>query len=328
MQYPTDSNTATLSSYSCLDPYFCESGSFNPSSGPSVFFCLSCPAGKNSPAGSKDCPDWCQVDSQRCASDMDGFFNAVSSLGSNTGNNIISNGDTVELATGIYECNESGSNCASSYVMLDLDDLSGSIECTSDSADCVIDGQSSRGVIKVHGTGSNSLTIRALTFLNGRAGRGGGAFIEDAAAVNVVLCFFSNCRATESNYGGGAIILSGTSTAVNLYATQFTGNTAATGNGHDTYNHKDQATITIHDTCPSPYSSNTPTQGTPLHTFGTVNGDVFSFTGCAFYLCSPGQGNPSLGTTSDSCEICSKGEAERGAKDGMSVSTTVYCLAL
>jgi len=62
--------------------------------------------------------------------------------------------------------------------MLWLVDLNGSIECTNDSADCVIDGQSSRGVIVVRGTASEILTIRALIFLNGQAVWVGGAYLH------------------------------------------------------------------------------------------------------------------------------------------------------
>ena len=46
---------------------------------------------------------------------------------------------------------------------------------------------------------------------------------------------------------------------VNIYATTFTGNSAASGNGDDIY--RESGTVTIHDTCPTPYSANTPTQG-------------------------------------------------------------------
>ncbi|GMH58179.1 hypothetical protein TrRE_jg10085, partial [Triparma retinervis] len=53
--------------------------------------------------------------------------------------------------------------------------------------------------------------------------------------------------------------------------------------GNDIHNYNNPnypGTITIHNTCPSPYSSNTPIQGSTLDTFGTVNGDAYSYSGC------------------------------------------------
>lgn len=47
----------------------------------------------------------------RKVGDMSGLFNTASSFACsicNTGNNIITNGDTVKVAPGTYECNESG----------------------------------------------------------------------------------------------------------------------------------------------------------------------------------------------------------------------------
>ena len=190
---------------------------------------------------------------------MSGLFNAISSAPSSawvdyTGNNIITNGDVVEVALGTYQCNESGTNCASGSIMLYPNNLHGIIECTNDSADCIIDGESSRGVIFVEGSGSGSLTIRALTFLNGESNVGGGANIHNGATVDFILCLFQNCRAAK----GGAIYLT-SSPNVNVYGTRFIGNTAYSGNSNDIY--RDGGTITIYNTCPSPYSSNTLTQG-------------------------------------------------------------------
>jgi hypothetical protein len=77
--------------------------------------------------------------------------------------------------------------------------------------------------------------------------------------VTIELCVFSNCRSTSSISGGGAIYVSDTGGTVNVYGTSFNDNTAASGDGDDIYNYL--GSITIHNTCPSPYSSNTPTQG-------------------------------------------------------------------
>jgi hypothetical protein len=113
----------------------------------------------------------------------------------------------------------------------------------------------------VSGTGAGTLLLRALTFQDGNSGgnSGGGVVIQSGAIVTIELCVFSNCRATYSSYGGGAIYVASSATTVNVYGTSFNGNTAASGNGDDIYVYS--GTITIHNTCPSPYSSNTPAQG-------------------------------------------------------------------
>ena len=114
--------------------------------------------------------------------------------------------------------------------------------------------------MKVEGTGSGTLTLRALTFDNGKANNwGGGVEIGDEAIVNLKFLVFSNNRATHLNLGGGAIFVSSSGGTVNAYGTSFSGNTADSGNGDDIYRYS--GTITIHNTCPSPYSSNTPIQG-------------------------------------------------------------------
>ena len=101
----------------------------------------------------------------RNVADMSGLCNAASSyISSSSNSNIITKGDKVEVALGTYQCNESRSNCAYSYSMLVPSNLCGSIECTNDSADCVIDRKSSRRVIEVNGSEGGTLIIRALPF--------------------------------------------------------------------------------------------------------------------------------------------------------------------
>ena len=85
----------------------------------------------------------------------------------------------------------------------------------------------------------------------------GGIQIEGDAIVNFECSIFSNNRATDSVYGGGAIYVNSGTT--NIYGTSFNGNTADSGDGDDIY--RQSGTITIHNMCPSPYSSNTPIQG-------------------------------------------------------------------
>jgi hypothetical protein len=190
---------------------------------------------------------------------MDGLFNTVSNYNGwqakNTGNSIMADGDTTILAVGLFKC----SDCAHDSVMLWTDDLNGEVKCVEDNASCVLDGENARTLLYVSGTGSGTLILRALTFDKGYASFAGGVFIEGGAIVDLELCIFSNNRATNSQ-GGGAIFVSSSGTTVNVYGTSFNGNTADSGNGDDIYSFNG-ATITIHNTCPSPYSSNTPTQG-------------------------------------------------------------------
>ena len=195
---------------------------------------------------------------------MNGLFNTISNahneFPTNTGNSIMSNGDTTILSVGSYKCSEG--TCAGSVSMLEPDGLNGEVKCVEDNASCVLDGENARSVMSVQGTGSGTLILRALTFDKGYTTYpGGGVVIEVGAIVDLKLCVFSNNRATTtgSGYGGGAIYVESSGTTVNAYGTTFNGNTADSGNGDDIYNWL--GTITIHNTCPSPYSSNTPIQG-------------------------------------------------------------------
>jgi predicted outer membrane repeat protein len=169
----------------------------------------------------------------------------------------MSNGDTAVLATGSYKCSEG--TCADSVDMLYTVDLNGEVKCVEDNASCVLDGENARAVMIVDGTGIGTLILRALTFDKGYGNLGGGVWIDEGAIMDLELLVFSNNRATDSTYGGGAIFLQGSETSVNAYGTSFNGNTANSGFGDDIFNYA--GTITIHNTCPSPYSSNTPIQG-------------------------------------------------------------------
>jgi len=144
--------------------------------------------------------------------------------------------------------------------MLWTEALHGEVKCEEEDATCVLNGEATRRGMYVSGTGASTLLLRALTFQDGKGNWGGGVRIDGGAIVTIELCVFSNCRSTStySGYGGGAILV-GRETTVNAYGTSFNGNTAASGNGDDIY--RDSGTITIHNTCPSPYSSNTPNQG-------------------------------------------------------------------
>jgi predicted outer membrane repeat protein len=194
--------------------------------------------------------------------DMNGLFNTVSNYVdsgyANTGNSIMGNGDTVFLAVGPYKCSEG--TCVHDYIMLYTVGLNGEVKCVEDNASCVLDGENARKGMSVKGTGSGTLILRALTFDKGYASHGGGIFILSGALVDLELLVFSNNRATSSAiFGGGAIFVQDSGTTVNIYGTSFNGNTADSGLGDDIDNY--DGTITIHNTCPSPYSSNTPIQG-------------------------------------------------------------------
>jgi hypothetical protein len=81
------------------------------------------------------------------------------------------------------------------------------------------------------------------------------------AAVDVKLCLFINCQSTSTSsyYGGGAIYASTSGTMLNVYGTSFSGNMAAGGADNDIK--ASSATITIHATCPVPYSHVVAAQG-------------------------------------------------------------------
>jgi predicted outer membrane repeat protein len=148
--------------------------------------------------------------------------------------------------------------------MLYTYDLNGEVKCVEDNASCVLDGENARQGMYVKGTGSGTLILRALTFDKGYTTYpGGGVAIYNGAIVDLKLCIFSNNRV--AGLGGGAIYVStllSDRTTVDIYGTSFNGNTADSGNGGDIYrNSHGSPTITIHNTCPSPYSSNTPIQG-------------------------------------------------------------------
>jgi len=187
----------------------------------------------------------------------DKVSNSNCDLDCTQGSNIMAKGDQVVLAVKAFKCSDG--TCAGARTMIAIDNIFGSITCANDAANCVLDGQSGRGLIWVRNTFNEKMTLRAITFKDGETDSGGGLYISNGGIVDVVLCAFNNCRATSSGYGGGAIYLLHSSTTVNLYSTRLTGNTADSGNGNDIY--RQGGTITIHDTCPSPYSSNTPTQG-------------------------------------------------------------------
>ena len=201
-------------------------------------------------------------------STMTELYNKVS----RNGNARMANGDTTILAETTYRCSDG--SCDDNVEMLNPLGLYGGIECASDDTECIIDGEDTRRCFDVEsGTGGQTLTFRALTFNgNAQGNSGGGIAVRSNGIVNVILCIFTSCA--SSNRGGAIDVES--SANVNVYGSSFVGNSGS-GNGDDIYN---RGTATIHNTCPTPYSSNTPTQGSALDIDGTVSGSVFSYTDC------------------------------------------------
>ena len=171
----------------------------------------------------------------------------------------MANGDTVVLAIGSYKCSEG--SCADSPSMLYTYALNGVILCHEDDASCILDAESTRQGMMVQDTDGGTLLLRAISFRDGEASGGAGISILQGAIVDIELCVFSNCRSTTGFFGGGSIHVLHSGTTVNIYGTGFYGNTAVSGIGADIYNGGGDNLIIIHNTCPSPYSTNTPTQG-------------------------------------------------------------------
>ena len=172
------------------------------------------------------------------------------------------------LAVGSYKCSEG--TCARHDIMLWTADFNGELKCEEDNASCILDGERQIKGMFVWGTGAVTLILRAISFQDGEFQSGGGVDIGNGAIVTIELCVFSNCHASGDTYsgssfkGGGAIYVDGGE--VNLFGTSFNSNSVAYSDGFGDGGYGEDililsGTITIHDTCPSPYSSNTPTQG-------------------------------------------------------------------
>ena len=183
----------------------------------------------------------------------------------NKGRNIMTKGDTTILSAREYKCSDG--TCAGAETMLSIKNMYGTIRCMIDDASCVLNGESKRRGMWVLGTDSGTLTIRAIRFKNGKSGKsngGGGVGIANvsAAKIDIILCVFDSCEATnqppQNLKGGGGILVKGAT--VNIYATRFTGNSAPDGKGKDI--RRTGGNVNLHNNvCPSPYSAITPTQG-------------------------------------------------------------------
>ena len=230
-----------------------------------------------------------ELDEVRTVSDQDGLFHAISNgvcSSCTTGNNIISNGDFVNLLVGTY----SGSLFASSNSIYISDDIYYTMNCVEDDHSCILDGLGgTRRILAVVGTSNQDLTITGIKFYNTRADRGGGIFAWSGAKVVIQLCLFDNLEATSSSYGGGGILVETSSTSVNIYTTLFSNNNAVSGNGDDIYIWS--GSVTVHATCP-PGFTGTSSQSSSLDTATLDSSGTFSGT----------LNNFEAGTCSLSCE--------------------------
>ena len=196
---------------------------------------------------------------------MTELFNKVSNyLTTNTGNSIMAKDDTVVMTFGEYRCSDSEDNCSDSHNMLYTDELYGAVKCAIDDASCLLDGENDKRLLNLWGTGSNKLTIRAITFKNGHASKGGGIWIWGTnTKVDLELCVFTNCYAYNGDYGGGAIYVDNKAgIIVYIKGTSFSENIAF--NGADIYKSgglMGVAIINVLASCPTPYTDNSPTKG-------------------------------------------------------------------
>ena len=117
------------------------------------------------------------------------------------------------------------------------------------------------------------MTLAGIHFMDGsRSGSGGALYIYSSALVSVQGCKLSSNQA----YRGGAIYAGGSVTTINIFTTDFDGNTA-TYDGDDIY--VSWASVTVHSTCPPDWSG-TPATGSDLDTYnggGTLSGTTKSF---------------------------------------------------
>jgi hypothetical protein len=149
----------------------------------------------------------------------------------------------------------------------------GEVKCNSDAATCTLDGEDSHIVMAISGyaAGDNVLTVRAFTVTNGKWDSCGGIGVSENAIVDIILCIFIDNEPVGA--GAGAIGVMGG--ILNVYGCTYYGNTATQG-GADVTNFG--GTVTLHETCPSPYTATTPVQGAALQTHGTIQGATHAYS--------------------------------------------------
>lgn len=191
----------------------------------------------------------------------------------------MANGDTAVLAVGAIKCSEGtcsthtfGDEVADYQSMVAINALFGEVRCTEDDASCVLDGEKKRAGIGVESTGGGVLTFRALTFYDMEQIFSGGLLIL-GGQLDIELCIFSNCRAMSTtsiigiDFSSGAILYVGLSggvaeSPINIYGSSFYNNSAGFADDIGVYSFGGvSGTVTVHNVCPPPYSSNIPMQG-------------------------------------------------------------------
>jgi len=109
-----------------------------------------------------------------------------------TGNSIMALGDTVTAQSNTY----SGSVAAADSIKIFiLDNLYGRLQCE-EALQCDLDGEETKQVMSVSGTGGGVWTMIGLRFVNGYSvGYGGGLTMNGSAKVEMIMCEFKNNRA-------------------------------------------------------------------------------------------------------------------------------------
>ena len=130
----------------------------------------------------------------------------------NVGSNLMLSGEIATLAVLDYSCSDSFgvTTCSNVENMLGLSNLAGGLHCETDRGGCVLDGLHARRGMYITGVDPTSgapFTVRGLTVYRGQSTMGGGIELTGGAKVELVLCRFLSCLATQANRGGGAIFM-------------------------------------------------------------------------------------------------------------------------
>eukprot|EP00519_Triparma_laevis_P003800 CAMPEP_0182496358 /NCGR_PEP_ID=MMETSP1321-20130603/5016_1 /TAXON_ID=91990 /ORGANISM="Bolidomonas sp., Strain RCC1657" /LENGTH=919 /DNA_ID=CAMNT_0024699959 /DNA_START=167 /DNA_END=2923 /DNA_ORIENTATION=+ len=216
------------------------------------------------------------------------------------GNSIMNSGGQALLNAGEYKC----SPCELDHTMFKTNALSGGLICKSEDLSCVLDGEDTRRVLWVYGTGSSVLKLKGLRFFRGKDlnSYGGGLLVHNGASVNVEFCSFESCHAGM----GGGISVYGSSSLI-VHATIFEGNTA--GSTGDDINNSGVAAF--YDTCPTGWVGK-PEKGSSLDSsgiqlFGIANS--FSIGSCS--VCPLGKEGASSWydlSSASTCQTCVLGK--------------------
>ncbi|GMH62534.1 hypothetical protein TrRE_jg1684 [Triparma retinervis] len=201
------------------------------------------------------------------------------------------NSGTINLYAGLYNCDESEDNSTSvkchendfSLIFMKepksvvLKCKNPDVSIHSNSWGCVISADGIRRVFVVSGAAPNSdepkVTFEGIIVTDGWAVAGGGLGIDSGATVNVVMCTFFQNIAWGQHIKGGAIVLMGASTSINLGATIFWENDGTYG-ASDIYAYSNETIgsnpiVEIsQSSCLSPYNTSVPKMGPALEVEG------------------------------------------------------------